>query len=536
MVTANDNSTVNFISIEKPLVYIENPDIGNSSKITVSNGASYINLSGQINLSGCSLPVTLKLAWQDNTETIGQYSTNTTVDWNARLGLPDGAGYGSWPLKLVTVDGKGTQIPQDYEVISPDPNGLPVPVVSCVSTFVDGETYYDINQLKSLEPGQTHTLHLNLKNTGGDTDNGYLSVSCTQGLEIIRVNNTDIDPGVHSEKSSYPGMVYNFQTGYFPINTEGGGQKTAINQLVDIIAPYSYGTQRTFAIEIRAKNSVSSSDKVYFRSALDRPDQPETYERDPVSGIVDQQGWAAESLNIAEGLTRVESLQVSLEGNKPVLSWRDDDTDSTYKVYKGNTPDFDEAELLETGIKGGYCTGPEMTSFENYYFWVQKVGPYGNDSSPCMNSGGKIVHVPAGEGPIVVDSSYYEKNATWPDTGRVYAVNGLRVRSGGSLRIDPGVVVKFRNTKSGLNVHGNGVLTAEGTSDAPVVFTSYKDDTYGGDTNADGPSEGSAEDWQRIDLAGAVGSSLKHCVIRYGGNDDYWGDGEALEIDGLDWI
>ena len=61
---------------------------------------------------------------------------------------------------------------------------------------------------------------------------------------------------------------------------------------------------------------------------------------------------------------------------------------------------------------------------------------------------------------------------------------------------------------------------ASGTSDAPIVFTSYRDDSVGGDSNNDArnslPSEG---DWEAIYLnAGSDASILDHVEIRYAGN------------------
>ena len=69
-----------------------------------------------------------------------------------------------------------------------------------------------------------------------------------------------------------------------------------------------------------------------------------------------------------------------------------------------------------------------------------------------------------------------------------------------NLTFAPGVVVKFGGG-CWLRVHGD--LIAEGTSDAQIVFTSIKDDFYGGDTNEDEDATAPAkDDWGNILIMG----------------------------------
>jgi len=104
-----------------------------------------------------------------------------------------------------------------------------------------------------------------------------------------------------------------------------------------------------------------------------------------------------------------------------------------------------------------------------------------------------------------------------------YIIDNLTISPNAVLTIEPGVVVKFSNYYDGINVQG--ALVADGTATQKIVFTSFKDDSNGGDTNNDGngsvPGRG---DWNVIDFNSSnldSLNSLKNCIFRYGGNGAY---------------
>jgi hypothetical protein len=112
-------------------------------------------------------------------------------------------------------------------------------------------------------------------------------------------------------------------------------------------------------------------------------------------------------------------------------------------------------------------------------------------------------------------------DATWDITDTSYYLRDSVIQAEGkTLTVASGVVVKFGNDKS-LMV--NGTLTAQGTESTPVYFTSYRDDSIGGDTNGDGVSSGARGDWRRIEFTSysSPSSLVDHAVIRYGGDSSY---------------
>jgi len=88
---------------------------------------------------------------------------------------------------------------------------------------------------------------------------------------------------------------------------------------------------------------------------------------------------------------------------------------------------------------------------------------------------------------------------TWASLNAPYVIAtgnapyGVTVAQGSTLTISPEVVVKFEQN---AKLHINGSMVADGTPEKKIVFTSLKDDSYGGDSNGDGAASVPAKgDW-----------------------------------------
>ncbi|MCE9594564.1 MAG: right-handed parallel beta-helix repeat-containing protein [Planctomycetes bacterium] len=99
--------------------------------------------------------------------------------------------------------------------------------------------------------------------------------------------------------------------------------------------------------------------------------------------------------------------------------------------------------------------------------------------------------------------------------GTVYHASSISVPFGSTLTVQPGAIVKFA---SFATFTLDGTLVCNGTLASPVIFTDVKDDSAGGDTNGDGPSNGVAGGWTYVRFyAGASASVLDHTEVRYSG-------------------
>lgn len=120
---------------------------------------------------------------------------------------------------------------------------------------------------------------------------------------------------------------------------------------------------------------------------------------------------------------------------------------------------------------------------------------------------------------ILVERGDFETSGSWNQTFVPYILeNDVTIKPEARLTIGDRVIIKFDPRNVGIEVEG-GTLQAHG-----VTFTSLKDD-FGGDTNGDGPSDGTPGDWDSLEFSESGSDSvLENCVVRfaggYGGNEN----------------
>ena len=117
--------------------------------------------------------------------------------------------------------------------------------------------------------------------------------------------------------------------------------------------------------------------------------------------------------------------------------------------------------------------------------------------------------------PVEIDGDDLESLDAIGGIGRVYHVmNDIEVAKGRTVTILAGTVLKFAE---GVALRVRGKLVVEGSLSAPVIFTSIKDDSHGGDTNGDGNgSVAYPGDWGGV-IANGARIEAEYAQFLFGG-------------------
>lgn len=119
--------------------------------------------------------------------------------------------------------------------------------------------------------------------------------------------------------------------------------------------------------------------------------------------------------------------------------------------------------------------------------------------------------------PVVNVSANITTATTWT-AEKVYMVTGI-ISVSAVLTIEPGTVIKLNG--GSIDIIGSGKILANGTTSNRIVFTSYADDSFCGDSNSDGTASSPQKgDWTSLYLNGGTGNSFKYCDFLYAGKDD----------------
>jgi|GEM_PF-453219 len=182
-------------------------------------------------------------------------------------------------------------------------------------------------------------------------------------------------------------------------------------------------------------------------------------------------------------------------------------------------PTVDDANDVKIAIGSG--TGAFSQQLSPFYTgYTYHLRAYATNASGVAY-GDDVTVTPGGTNPtgcnVINVTANIETPTTWT-TGNVYVIDNITVYVDAQLTIQPGVIVKFKGD-SRLDTWDDKIV-ANGTDANPIIFTSYKDDSYCGDNNGDGNATQPAKgDWSGIRLESDEASEFTYCQFLYAGRN-----------------
>ena len=187
-----------------------------------------------------------------------------------------------------------------------------------------------------------------------------------------------------------------------------------------------------------------------------------------------------------------------------------------------------QPSLRDNTIQGNTSRGIRYDGSTNlnarYNYWGNNYGPYSETVNPTGRGDTVSNKVtvspwkPSDSLTVTEVTASIASNTTW--TAGVYWIkNTITVNGGVTLTLRPGAILKFNPS---VILYINGSLLIQGNYDSLIVFTSAKDDSYGGDSNGDGEAtQPAVSDWGYVNISGSW--SAAYVILKYSNLGFYTG-------------
>jgi hypothetical protein len=188
---------------------------------------------------------------------------------------------------------------------------------------------------------------------------------------------------------------------------------------------------------------------------------------------------------------------------------------------------LNNVSILGTGSDGVRVDSNSTVNSTNLI--IQNAGGYAVNAADASKWSSTGTSISGTATPVIrFNGGNISDARSWSDNAVYDLSSVITVLKGGALTLPAGTVVK---NESGGGLTIQGTLNVQGTAASPVIITSFKDDTIGGDTNGDGTKSTPAPgDWQLIEENDpAASSSFSYTEVRYSGG--FFSGAAGIEVD-----
>jgi parallel beta-helix repeat protein len=201
---------------------------------------------------------------------------------------------------------------------------------------------------------------------------------------------------------------------------------------------------------------------------------------------------------------------------------------SSGTVYYDNASGTLQNSTIESSLSHGMiCNGNSEPVLNNVTFQNCTSAPVGMSllSNPQFNqiifTSNAYLGIQLIDASISSNATLNKRSIAGIDNVAYLIKSLLTINSDATLTINAGVVIKFNTPNNYGQIKVNGAIKTIGSLTEPVIFTSEKDDSVGGDTNNDGNNTTPAKgDWYCIELNSAAIDTenlFTNTKLRYGG-------------------